>query len=68
MYIRDSYDEFIAHDAKREDKLSECPVCCSCGGHIQEEFAYQFNNDWYCDDCEDEFIDIIRQEYRERIY
>lgn len=67
MHIRDSYDEFVAHDARKESRLKERPVCCSCGEPIQEEFAYQLNGDWYCEDCEDVFIDVIRREYRERV-
>jgi hypothetical protein len=67
MYVRDSYDEFVLHEADQDEKLKDRPCCCSCDEHIQEEFAIQYNGDWYCKDCEDVFFDVLRQQYKERV-
>lgn len=67
MYVRDSYDEFVLHEAEQLEKLKQGPICCCCQEAIMEDVAICYNGDWYCDDCEDAFIDVMRQEYRERV-
>jgi len=60
-------DDPIA-DAERyynalDEKLAKQPVCCGCGGHIQEEKAVQIDGDWYCKQCEPEAWERIREEF-----
>jgi len=67
MYIRDSYDEFVLHEAEQAEKLKGRPICCHCEEPIVEDVAICYNGDWYCSDCEDKFYDVIRREYREQV-
>lgn len=64
-YIPDNFDLFASYDAEQEAVLRKMPYCCRCKEHIQQEEAVKFNDRWYCEDCESELWDEIRQEYLE---
>ena len=64
-YIPDNLDLFASYDAEQEARLRKMPVCCRCKEHIQQDEAVKFNRKWYCEDCESELWDEIRQEYLE---
>lgn len=63
----DNYDLFEAHDIEQEAKLQELPICKCCGYAIQQEKAVCINGNYYCEDCEDEAWNSLREEYLESI-
>lgn len=36
-----------------EDRISELPVCCECGEHIQDDCYYDIEGQIYCESCLD---------------
>ncbi len=51
MYIPDNYDAFCQHDAEQQAVLMHLPVCCECGEHIQDEYCYEVNDEFICEQC-----------------
>ena len=45
LYDYESYDKLC------RKFLDKRPICCQCGEHIQDEYGYDFNGDWYCENC-----------------
>ena len=43
--------DYMAYDAQNYKWAKKRPVCCQCGEHIQDEYGYDLNGDWYCEDC-----------------
>lgn len=39
------------------------PLCKCCEYEIEGDQAYLWGDDWYCEDCEDEFFEIIKKEF-----
>lgn len=64
-YVPDNLDMFASYDSEQASRLRKMPVCCRCKEHIQQEEAVKFGGNWYCEDCESELWDEIRQEYLE---
>lgn len=46
----------------QERQLAKLPHCGCCKEPIQQEQAI-FYDKWYCEDCEDEFFDVVRKEF-----
>lgn len=55
--------DFEEEDYIKEMKLERRPKCCACGEHIQTETAIYYNGDYYCDECEDEFLEEVKKDY-----
>lgn len=53
MNIPDNYDQWLAHEARQDQWLSERYVCEYCGQPIQEDFYYEINGDFVCEKCLD---------------
>lgn len=51
MWTDDPVADAAAYDAEQERELKKRPLCCKCGEHIQEDFAYDIFGDLYCDSC-----------------
>jgi hypothetical protein len=60
-----AYRSFESYDNGCDRAERERPVCVSCGQPIWEEKAYEYNGCFYCrdDGCEDDFFDVIREEF-----
>lgn len=50
-YVPDNYDMWKIHEEEKERQLKRRPICFECGEHIQEDYGYQFNGTWMCQDC-----------------
>ena len=59
MSIPDNYDIWRAHDIEMERRRARRPVCECCGKHIQSETAYLIQGDWYCEDCMDNYKELV---------
>ena len=60
----DLYDEYESKQFAMSERL---PKCCRCKDPIYQEEAICHIGNWYCEDCEEDFFDIIRKENLERI-
>ena len=54
--MRDSYDDFIRHDAEQEEWLASRPVCDICGEPIQDEEYHVLFGKNICNRCLDDSI------------
>lgn len=52
--VIDNYDLWAMHDAEQEAGLDNLPLCECCNQPIQQEKAVYYNDQWFCEDCEDE--------------
>ena len=43
--------DFALWSDNQEEKLNKRPECTECGCHIQEEYGYLINGEWYCERC-----------------
>ena len=53
--------------AEKERELERLPVCECCGEPIQQEKAVYYNDSWFCEDCEDEAWQTIREDFLESV-
>ena len=51
MYIPDNYDAFCEHEAEQQAALKRLPVCSECGERIQDEYCYEVNDEYICEQC-----------------
>ena len=58
-YSDDPIKDFEEKDQEDSAWLERRPVCCGCGDHIQDDYAYKDGSDWYCDNCKDELADKL---------
>lgn len=49
--------------AAQERKLELLPKCCCCGEPIQTEEAICVNDEWYCEECELDAWEVVRDHY-----
>lgn len=49
--MRDNYDLWEEHDAKKEAWLATLPVCSECHEPIQDETCYEINDELICVGC-----------------
>lgn len=63
----DPIADFYRHEEEQERWLRSRPVCCKCKEHIQEPEAVNYKGEFYCNECEGEAWEKIRDEYVERI-
>ena len=47
----DPLSDFALWSDDQEEKLNKRPECVLCGNHIQEEYGYVINEEWYCERC-----------------
>lgn len=49
--MMDNYDMWKEHEWEKERWLKKRPICHECGEHIQEDYAWQFNGKYICEEC-----------------
>jgi hypothetical protein len=69
MQMPDNYDLWVRHDAEQARWLEKRPVCCCCGEPIQEEKAFRYEGEWFCQEAEcektlmEEVWEVIKGDY-----
>lgn len=60
--MKDNYDFFREHEAKEAAWLAKRPVCALCGEPIQDEYAWELEDDGelYCEECRNQWLDDHR--------
>lgn len=61
----DNYSEWEHHERRQEAWLAKRPVCCYCEEPIQDDFFYEINGDYYCEDCLDMHFRKFTEDYIE---
>ena len=47
----DPVKDFLQYDAERERELAKLPRCCECDEPITDEYCYEINGEYLCEDC-----------------
>ena len=65
-YTGNPVADHLRYEADREEWLECRPVCECCGEHIQEEYAFYYNDQWFCrnDECEEELMKTIWEDIK----
>jgi formylmethanofuran dehydrogenase subunit E len=50
-YTDDPIRDFHRYDREREAELESLPKCSECGNAIQDEYCYEINGEYICEDC-----------------
>lgn len=50
-YSNDPVKDAERYEADRERELEKYPECCHCGVHIQDDYCYLIDGNFYCSDC-----------------
>ena len=53
IYTDDPLLDFDRYDREQQKRPKELPVCCYCNDPIEDDFCYEINGDYYCEDCLD---------------
>lgn len=53
IFTDDPLSDFDRYDRQQEEALDKRPVCCYCGEPIQDDFCYEINGEYFCEDCLD---------------
>lgn len=49
----DPIADFARWDAEQESFREQLPLCVECGNHIEDDFCYEINSEYICQDCLD---------------
>lgn len=51
--IPDNYSQWERHEAEAEAWLQKLPRCGFCDERIQDDYCYEINGEYVCEDCLD---------------
>ncbi len=51
MWTDDPVADFHSHDAQKERWLESRPECYECGNKIQDEYCFEVNDEYICEEC-----------------
>lgn len=63
--VIDNFALWEAHDREEQERLDRLPICECCNHPIQQEEAIHYNDQWFCEDCEDEAWAVIKFDFME---
>lgn len=63
--VIDNFALWEMHDREEQEQLDRLPLCECCNQPIQQEQAVYYNDQWFCEDCEDEAWAVIRGDFLE---
>lgn len=61
-YSANPIADFNRWDKENTDWLNSRPRCYACGEAITSDFAYRWDDAWYCKTCKDDLAENILQE------
>ena len=50
--------DLARHEREQEEWLKSRPVCDQCGEPIQDDAMFEFENETYCTECWDMFVNV----------
>lgn len=57
-YIPDYTEQHAEYEARRERSLRRHPLCLRCRERIVADEFYNFDGDYVCEDCRDDYISV----------
>lgn len=66
-YSDNPMNDFYAHERELERRSERLPHCVVCGDPIFSDKAVFYNDEWYCEDCEDEFYHSVRDDFLQTV-
>ena len=51
MNIPDNYDRWKQYDVEQQAKLEKLRVCDYCEKPIQDDYYYEIDNEYICEEC-----------------
>lgn len=51
MFTDDPILDWNRHTTEEEKIFATYPICCDCGNHIVDGYAYEIDDEFYCEDC-----------------
>ena len=54
----DNYAMWERNEREMERRLARRPICCQCGEHIQDDFAYKIDDELVCRDCLEAYFQV----------
>lgn len=51
MWTDDPIADYERYSAGQDRQLDKLPVCSECDHHIQNEYCFEINDEYICDDC-----------------
>ena len=51
FYSDDPLRDFAMYEEEQDRYLKQLPVCSDCGEHIQEDYCYEINGEYICEEC-----------------
>lgn len=54
-YTNDPLADFHRHEAELQAKLDKLPKCVECDEPIQDDYCYEINSEYICEDCLKEY-------------
>lgn len=57
--IPDYNDLYAMHEAEQERRLKKYPKCDCCGEHITDDYFYNIDSTYFCEEC-------LKDEYRKK--
>lgn len=49
--MSDNYDLFNKHYESQQLKLKKFPRCTNCGHYIQDDYYFEIDGDYFCEEC-----------------
>lgn len=51
FYTDDPESDFNRWAAKQTEELSKFPLCSHCGGRILDDYLFEINDEYICENC-----------------
>lgn len=55
-FTDDPFRDFDNYDREQAEKLDRLPKCRHCGEPIQDDYAFEYEGDLYCEECFDWWV------------
>ena len=61
----DPVRDFDAYDRECQESLEKLPKCDHCGKYITDEFFYDIDGEYVCEECLDKLYKVYTEDYME---
>ncbi len=51
MWTNDPVADYERYSNDMESALEQLPECTFCGNHILDDYLYEIDGDYYCEEC-----------------
>lgn len=61
-FTDDPIKDFERYDRRQTEQMRKLPVCHCCKEPITSDYAYRWDDAWYCKACKDDLAENILEE------